>query len=65
MPRISSFEIGDTITLKGAGTEKFPALFIGGINEDGYFLLWKNAEHHQAGKPWEHAAAGSHQVTVQ
>lgn len=60
---LNHFTVGDTVTLKGAMIYKASPLFIGGINEDGYYLLWKSAEHHQAGKPWEHAASGSHQVS--
>jgi uncharacterized protein YbdZ (MbtH family) len=62
MPRLSSFQIGDRIILKGASTDKLPALFIGGINEEGYYLLWKSQKDIADGKKWLHAAAGSHQA---
>ncbi len=61
MNRIRDFSIGDTVVLKGAGTEKFSALFIGDI-KDGYYYLWRSKERFLDGKFWDHVAAGSHAV---
>lgn len=60
--RLNHSGIGDTVKLKGALIDPSKSFFIGGINPDGYYLLWNSADHYRDGGLWAHAAAGSHPV---
>lgn len=60
--RLLNFKEGEFVKLKGALTEKAEPLFIGQIQDDGYYLLWKSKKAFDQGKPWDHLAAGSHLV---
>ncbi len=60
--RLRNFSVEDTVKLKGALFDKTEPLFIGRIQDDGYYQLWKNQKSFDQGKPWDHLAAGSHLV---
>ena len=60
--RLRNFSVEDTVKLKGALTDKTEPLFIGRIQDDGYYQLWKNQKSFDQGKPWDHLAAESHLV---
>lgn len=62
--RLRDFQVGDTVKLKGALIETTEPLFIGHIQEDGYYLLWRSKKGFEQGKPWAHMAAGSHAVSA-
>lgn len=60
--RLRQFCVGETVKLKGALFDKAEPVFIGRIQDDGYYQLWKNQKSFDQGKPWDHLAAGSHLV---
>ena len=60
VPRLRDFSVGDTVKLKGAMTDPATPLYIGNITDNGYYQLWKSKKAFDQGKPWDHAAAGSH-----
>ena len=60
--RLRQFRVGETVKLKWALTNKTEPLFIGRIQDDGYYQLWKNQKSFDQGRPWDHLAAGSHLV---
>lgn len=61
-PQLSHSKVGDTVKLQGALADKKTPLFIGRINEDGYYFLWRSQKAFELGNHWDHAAAGSHGV---
>lgn len=60
--KLSDFTVGDRVTLSGAGCAN-QSLFIGDIDREGYYLLWKNKADRLANEPWVCAAAGSHSIS--
>lgn len=60
--RLLNFKEGEFVKLKGALFDKTEPVFIGRIQDDGYYQLWKNQKSFDQGKPWDHLAAGSHLV---
>ena len=60
--RLRNFSVENTVKLKGALTEKAEPLFIGQIQDDGYYLLWKSKKAFDQGRPWDRMASGSHLV---
>ena len=62
--RLRNFAAGEMVKLKGALIETTEPLFIGKIQEDGYYLLWRSKKGFDQGNPWLHMAAGSHAVSV-
>lgn len=61
-PRLKDYKVGDTVILKGWPLEKGVSLYIGKINENGYYFLWRSQSHFENGKPWAHAASSYHLV---
>lgn len=60
--RLLNFKEGEFVKLKGALFDKTEPVFIGQIQDDGYYLLWKSQKSFDHGKPWDHLASGSHLV---
>lgn len=59
--KLSDFGVSDRVTLSGACCSD-QSVFIGDIDSDGYYLLWKTKEARLANSPWMIKAAGSHSV---
>ncbi|MFZ4539825.1 hypothetical protein [Propionivibrio sp.] len=59
--KLRDFKIGDSVKLKGAQASAKP-LLIGDISREGRYELWLNRESRDAGQPWAHSAAGSHEA---
>lgn len=59
--RLSDYEVGDTVELEGANTEKFGSFFIGEI-EDGRYFLYNSKSTFEKDRLWSTCAASSHPV---
>lgn len=59
MQRLRDFAIGQIVQLKGAASDKLPALFIGKVI-DGYFYLYRNLADIETGRFPDCVATASH-----